>query len=569
MSVMMRDRGWIVPWPGPGAEGCPQVGRSAVFVTGEAVTGHNDRNKTCVNTFAFHGFVRGRGTRLRAGGVSVWLLALLAGARLGAAETVATNRAMSLIECTQQALEHNFDIKIERYAPIIAGHQVQLAYADYDPTLSAELGRSHEKVPGGLDELNRPYTSSESDSSTVNGGLSGLLPWGLNYGISGTFSDTEGRRRGLVGSNIAFVPFDSSSGRAGFMELRQPLLKNSWIDNTRYTIKARRTDLKISELGLRQQMLNTVASVEQAYYDLIAARESVLVQQKAFELARALYQENSLRVRIGVLEPLDEKEAQSQMATSETALLEARRNVVTVQNNLLNLITDSIEAWRGTEVQPTEPLLAVPQVFDAQESWTTAFENRPDLHQLILDLERLQLTTKYQRNQLFPTLDLVGTYGYAGSSTEISGSFDQVSRGSYPFHSYGVTLSFPLSNRRARQNLKTTLEQKAQAEEQLKQFRQNIIVNVENAVTQARTRLAQVTSTREAREFAETALEAGTKKHASGKIRSFEVLTLQRNVTSARSDEIRALAEYNKAIFVLRLQEGTTLKERGLEVEVK
>jgi len=47
------------------------------------------------------------------------------------------------------------------------------------------------------------------------------------------------------------------------------------------------------------------------------------------------------------------------------------------------------------------------------------------------------------------------------------------------------------------------------------------------------------------------------------------VLQLQRDLTAARSSEIRALADYNIALSQLALSEGTTLERRKISLNVK
>jgi hypothetical protein len=49
------------------------------------------------------------------------------------------------------------------------------------------------------------------------------------------------------------------------IELRQPLLKNFGIDAARLNILVNKKLLGISQLSLRQQIMNTVTSVELAY----------------------------------------------------------------------------------------------------------------------------------------------------------------------------------------------------------------------------------------------------------------------------------------------------------------
>ena len=44
---------------------------------------------------------------------------------------------------------------------------------------------------------------------------------------------------------------------------------------------------------------------------------------------------------------------------------------------------------------------------------------RPDLLQAQLNVEQQGIQLKFYRNQLFPELDLTGTYGYNGSGTQL------------------------------------------------------------------------------------------------------------------------------------------------------
>jgi hypothetical protein len=47
------------------------------------------------------------------------------------------------------------------------------------------------------------------------------------------------------------------------------------------------------------------------------------------------------------------------------------------------------------------------------------------------------------------------------------------------------------------------------------------------------------------------------------------VLQLQQKLTDAQTAEIRALADYNKALAQLALSEGSTLEKNRLAVDVK
>ncbi len=103
----------------------------------------------------------------------------------------------------------------------------------------------------------------------------------------------------------------------------------------------------------------------------------------------------------------------------------------------------------------------------------------------------------------------------------------------------------------------------------MKQLEQTVLVQIENAIAIAVTSFERIKATREASRYAQDALEAEQKKLENGKSTNFEVLQLQKNLTAARSAEIRALADYNIALAELALNEGTTLERRHVTLEVK
>ena len=74
---------------------------------------------------------------------------------------------------------------------------------------------------------------------------------------------------------------------------------------------------------------------------------------------------------------------------------------------------------------------------------------------------------------------------------------------------------------------------------------------------------------KQARIYAEAALDAEQKTYAVGKATTFEVLTYQNNLTTARLNEIQALDNYNKDLANLASQEGSTLEHYNINIEAK
>jgi outer membrane protein TolC len=470
-------------------------------------------------------------------------------------------RLISLQESIDLALKNNLDLKIERINPAISLADVDIARAGYDPVFNFSGRHSYGVSGGGIRTDNVVVPPSKAESDTFSSGITGTGLFGLSYNLSGTVNESYGTRP---------EAFDTSSGSVG-ISLTQPLLRNFLFDPTRYNIIIAKKNLSISELRLRQQIMTVINSVEQAYYELIFARENVKVQETALQLAQQLFEDNKRRVEIGTLAPLDEKQAESQVSGRQTDVTVALRTLATQQNALKKLITAQYRELHDEQLQPAESLSAVPVDIDLQESWGKGLAQRPDLLQSRLDLERQGITVKYFKNQLLPQLDLTGSYGYGASGDlhEFSDAFGDIRRTDKPSYSVGTVFSVPLGNKSARERYKQGKFQADQLLLQLKKLEEGILVQIDEDVNQVRSSLSRVESTRQSRAYAEAALQAEQQKLNLGRSTSFVVLQLQRDVTAARSDEIRALADYNKALSQLSLDEGATLERNKINVEVK
>ena len=492
-------------------------------------------------------------------------------AALSAAAVAQTNapaaRTLSLPDCLTEALKHNFDVQVERYEPQKSLLSLNAAYAGYDPLLTLGAGHSHNDE--GVGSVYRTIT----DGNDFSAGISGATPWGMTYNLGG---NSMGRpasiseQYGYTGLGTNLMSTDSSGGQVG-VNGRQPLLKDFWIDGTRLSIRAAKNQVKLSEQGLRQQLITTVTAVENAYYELIYARENVKVQQQALNLAQTQLDDDRKRVEIKVLAErggtIEQDEAQ--VAQSRASLIAAQFTLASDENALKNLITDNYLQWHDVSLEPATTLEAVRQLFDVQDSWSKGLSQRPDLVQAKLNLEQQGIQLKYDRNQIFPQLDLTGSYGYNGAGREFHDTFNQFGTANRPFYSYGVALSVPLSNAKARNSFKADKTTEQQYLLRLKQLEQSVMVQIDNAVKQAQSAWESVDATQKARTYAEAALNAEQGKYAVGKSTTFTVLQLQNNLTSARSQEIRALANYNEALANLALQEGSTLQRHKLDVQVK
>ena len=152
---------------------------------------------------------------------------------------------------------------------------------------------------------------------------------------------------------------------------------------------------------------------------------------------------------------------------------------------------------------------------DLQDSWrkALAYGGSPvRLQQLRLTVQENEERVRAQRNQLFPEVDLTGSYGYSGTGREYSDAFSQIQSGNAPFWSIGAQMTVPLTQTAARNNLRAAKASRDQQKLTLKSQEQNTLITIENDIANIKNDYESVQATREARLYAEAALDAEQKK---------------------------------------------------------
>lgn len=469
------------------------------------------------------------------------------------------------------ALAHNLDIQVERCAPALGRYALQSAYRAYDPVLQLTAQRSFKFVPLDYNPTGKgvdyPYDAA---TDAWGPGLAGRLPTGARYGLTyrAEFADFTSYldRYDLFPTGIRHT--NEWIGSAA-LTLRQPLLKDLWTDRARLSIALRRQDLKMAEQALRRRIMQTIAQVEVAYYELIRAREQVVVAEKGLELAQQLLAECRRQVEAGVLPPLSEKLAEARAATREADLITARQDRDAQQNALKLLLTDDFRSWAGVNLQPGALPQVTPTEYRREESWQNAMRLRPDLQEARLELQKRKSESKFCHNQLFPRLDLVGNYGSRSVRDSFSGAMGEVGRLDGPAYSLGVVLSLPLSNRSAREEYHASRARNSQSLLQLQKREQDALAEVEVAGRRTQTTYERLNAAQRARDAAELAVAFERDKLAAGESTFFIVLRLELRLTEARSAELRARVDHHQALAQLALSEGSILERHGVQLELK
>jgi outer membrane protein len=502
---------------------------------------------------------------------------VLAGAIIasGVAEAQDQVRKLSVDDAVKLALEQNLGIQIERLNPQIEDVAIAQARSYWVPTVSTTLQSNSQNSPstsflsGGQAKITDNRFSSQV-------GISQILPTGANYSLAwnsarSTSTNLFTNFDPLLSSNIAF-------------SLSQPLLRNRTIDSYRHLLQSSRKDRDAADVALRSTVAVTTRNVKNAYWDLAYARENLQAQQRSLDLAKRALADNEKRVQIGTMAPIDIVEAQAEVARNEESVIVAEAAISQAEDRLRALVLDpkSPEFWT-TSLEPNGQMPFAPVAVDVDGAIRRAIDSRTDVQLAKNSLEKSDISLKFFRSQTMPDVSANLSYqsnGVGGvtlspltslpiggavpdrtvvSRTGLGSVLGDVFSSAYPTWTFGVTLSYPLGASTQETNLARARLQYSQAESQLKNLEMQIGTQVRDAARQVVTNVKRVESARVARDLAEQKLAAEEKKFAAGIQISFFVFQAQRDLAQARTNEIKAIADYNKSVVDFEAIQETSL----------
>jgi HAE1 family hydrophobic/amphiphilic exporter-1 len=519
-------------------------------------------------------------------------------------------RPLTLREALALALENNKDIEVARQNVKIAEFDLQGARGVYDPRLSSSsyFERFETPISSFLSGGSNGVTTSSDYTATAR--LEGQAPkFGGNYRLD--FSSIR------LTTNNQFVPLSPQYPTALTFSYTQPLFRALRFDNNRRQIEIAKKNLSLTDAQFRQRAIETITSVQRAYWDLVFALRNLQVQRDAVRDSRTQLEHNKRLVSEGALAPIDVVAAEAQVAGFEQSLFSSLEEVSRAENNLKNLIAVNRQAdlW-SLSIVPTDSVDLAPPEISLPEALKAALENRPELQQSNVVREINQIDQKYFREQTKPAIDLIGSYGMVGlagtqrgegnpfisaSTQELRDRVDQLlERAQLPlltpqppqalspfliggydqslqnllsnrFNNFrvGVQINLPLRNRAAQAQLGRSLVEGQRIATQREQLEQSIQVDVRNALQVVRSAEARLRAAGIARQASEQQYQSEQRKLDAGQSTVFLVLERQTAFTAARGNELRAQTDLNKAIAELQRATGNALTSNNIVVRVR
>jgi HAE1 family hydrophobic/amphiphilic exporter-1 len=517
-----------------------------------------------------------------------------------------TETRLTLQQAVEMAAKNNLEIEIQKTDVANAGQAIKAAKGAFDPIIRFRPGWESAATPASsvLQAADGRLTN-RSWMSTIS-----LVQPFTRFGTQLNVDFDNSR----VQTNSPFNTLNPYFGSRLLVGITQPLIRGFRTDPARTQVKVRGKELDVAETGLQLQLIDVIARVEQAYWDLVAARQDVGLKQESVGLAQEQLATNRRLIKAGTLAEVELSASEAELERRRDDLHTSIANLTTAENQLKNLLAPDMthDIWNDqlVPVETSRPS-DVPAMPDLNALVAQALASRLELQQLSQRGEIVQAQKELAADQKRPQVDLFAGYvstGLAGSlragenplTASNAALYAQVNRlseqaglqplapvslgglpgdligsnatslsnllsGRYQTFQVGVSIDLNLRNRTA---------EASHAQAQIAERRLGLErLRVEQAINQqVRDSLQAIESARQrvaAAEAGATAarekLDSETRMFQAGESTNFLVLTRQNEYANSRLRTVVANLDLNRALARLELALGSTLRTYGIQ----
>jgi len=473
--------------------------------------------------------------------------------------------AISLEEAALTAVRNNLDARLARFEPAVSEQELIIAEAAFDFVFFAEARWIDEESPAQVPSFGGAEANI-SDTVIADLGLRKLLRTGGTVELSTQYRYVDDASEGF-----SLEP-DPAHFAAVTARLEQPLLRGFGSDATlaevRLNLNAREDAVEL----LRQNLLDVLLTAERAYWQLYAARERLMIQQRLLE--RGVAVKDILQRRLEA-----EFDVRPAEFSDAVARVEQRRgDIISAQNQLrqasdqLKLVMNSPEypITGETLLVASDAVTDVPITYSLFDAIASAVELRPIVRRSALAVDARRITLDVAEDGLLPDLNLTLQAELEGLDTSADGAYEEVFGGDFVSTVVGLAFQRALGNRAEEAEFTRARLLVASALTSYQQAVRRVIDDVKSSLRDVDTAYRLIEQSRASRLAAAENLRTLLVEKELTRALTADFLDLEftRQEALARAElaEVQALIDYAIAIAELDASTGTALRRRGVTV---
>ncbi len=343
---------------------------------------------------------------------------------------------------------------------------------------------------------------------------------------------------------------DGGEFKAG---LSVPLARNVGIDDRRAGLRKAAIDYSAADPQYRTAVIETVQFASNAYWDWVAAGARETIAAQVLQLATTRNDGLKEEVRTGAKPPPVLQDNRRSILSREAKLIDAQRKLQQTAAKLsIYLRTSTGEPLTPASSQlPEFPSIEEPLDEIRSRLTQVALQTRPELRELDLSIERVDVEIAESENDLQPNVDaiLVGAQDVGAPTSS--------KRDKSPFElEAAVLVDVPLQRRKARGKLASLEAKRSQIAHKQRLTTDKIRTEIDIAFAALTAAYERVQRTAEAQQLAEFMAGVEREKLAAGESNLLSVALREEQAAEAAGTEVDANLEYQLALAALRAAAG-------------
>ena len=417
------------------------------------------------------------------------------------------------------------------------------AQVEIDPAKSYTLAELID-----LAERHNPETRVAWEEAKAKASILGIERSALYPTISALAVAISARQAALIGEyfhrqtlgvfepvlNVEYLIFDAG-GRSGAIDVAK-------------------ANLLVSDLAFNDRHLNIILAVASAYYRLLNAVGQREASQASLDNAKAVENDAESRLENGLATKPDQMEATAARDQADYDFQAAEGAVTIARGNLATAI--GLPPQIELKVQPIDELTLPTMLADSVDAEIErALHQRPELLEQMAHIKAADSAIKQARSTYFPSLSFHGDGGMArayGQQDLLAGSYAQGE-----VWTAELDLKWTLFDGAHREYTVARAEaEKKAAEANLEALRDEISDQVWTAYTNMRTALRQEQAAAALLAASQQSYEAAHEAYGYGVRNLLDVVSAQKALAQARSEDVLARSELLLAVTNMAFRTG-------------
>lgn len=311
--------------------------------------------------------------------------------------------------------------------------------------------------------------------------------------------------------------------------------------------------LESTGIESKKTVLELLEQVAGIYWDLVGVENNILTLKASENLSQQFVADSKVRMRLGVLDPIEVKQGESQ-------LLLVQQNLLT-ENFQKKLIEDQIKVALNLEDIPygyraTEKMMARTESFDFETLLKSVYENNQDLALLESQLKLNGIQLKEAQNRAKTNLDFSLQYQFNGYGKSTDSASSAVSETKLQDYQLGLTWTLPLFDKQTPQIIQQRSLEHSRLMLQIDTIKAQLKVTVQSILRNLQVAEQGIKLASASVELAQDLLAKETEKFKLGNTTSYRVAQVQQDLTDAQKNKTLSQIGYEKAYLKLLIVTG-------------